>query len=171
MTESRVSPSRTCAAGGVLMIVSRLSGLILPYLSKLLIDDVVGHGKTELLPMLAWGAVAATVLSVAMLARYSPKILETDLTKLRNKQSMESGSGYLSRYVDEIFQRYLSPLVALPRNRDDALKIADRLKALQAAQGKDSLIALQLLLNTTAGLVDTGQAVGQTATPALKPEL
>ena len=45
------------------MLVSRLSGLLLPYLSKLLLDDVGAKGHTELLPMLAWGAVAATVVS------------------------------------------------------------------------------------------------------------
>jgi len=45
------------------MLVSRLSGLLLPYLSKLLLDDVGAKGHTELLPLLAWGAVAATVVS------------------------------------------------------------------------------------------------------------
>ncbi len=45
------------------MLISRLSGLLLPYLSKLLIDDVVGKGRTDLLPLLAWGAVATTVVS------------------------------------------------------------------------------------------------------------
>jgi subfamily B ATP-binding cassette protein MsbA len=51
------------ALGAVLMLVSRLSGLLLPYLSKLLLDDVGAKGHTELLPLLAWGAVAATVVS------------------------------------------------------------------------------------------------------------
>jgi subfamily B ATP-binding cassette protein MsbA len=49
--------------GALLMLISRLTGLILPYLSKLLIDDVVGKGRTDLLPLLAWGAVGATVVS------------------------------------------------------------------------------------------------------------
>jgi len=51
------------AGGAVLMLISRLSGLLLPYLSKLLLDDVVANGRTELLPTLAWGAVIATVVS------------------------------------------------------------------------------------------------------------
>ena len=45
------------------MLVSRLSGLLLPYLSKLLLDEVGAKGHTELLPMLVWGAVAATLVS------------------------------------------------------------------------------------------------------------
>ena len=51
------------AAGAVLMLISRLSGLLLPFLSKILIDDVGLQGRVELLPLLAWGAVTATFVS------------------------------------------------------------------------------------------------------------
>jgi len=48
--------------GLVLMLVSRLAGLVPPLLSKSLIDDVGGQGRVELLPRLALAAGAATVV-------------------------------------------------------------------------------------------------------------
>lgn len=82
-----------------------------------------------------------TIASLAMFTRYSSGILETNLSKLRNKESIERGSAYLSKYLDEIFQRYLSPLVAMPRDREDARGIAARLRQIKKEQGKTSLIA------------------------------
>jgi subfamily B ATP-binding cassette protein MsbA len=50
------------AAGLLLMLVSRLAGLVLPATSKYLIDDVIGKGKAELLPLLALAAITATFI-------------------------------------------------------------------------------------------------------------
>ncbi len=50
------------AFGLFLMLVSRLAGLVPPYLSKSLIDDVANQGRVELLPQLAMMAGAATVV-------------------------------------------------------------------------------------------------------------
>jgi ABC-type multidrug transport system fused ATPase/permease subunit len=49
-------------AGFGLMLISRLAGLVLPLSSKFLIDDVVGKGRTDLLPRLAWIVGLATVV-------------------------------------------------------------------------------------------------------------
>jgi len=93
-------------------------------------------------PAQIWGiSVALTIVSLAMLLRYSPNILETDLSKLRDRRSMESGSAYNSKYQDEVFQRYLSPIVIMPRDREDAVQIANRLKQIQKSEGKQSLIS------------------------------
>lgn len=86
-------------------------------------------------------AVAATLVSLALTSRYSSKILETDLSQLRNRHSLESGSSYNSRYLDEIFQHYLSPMAILPHSRENAVKIADLLKSIRAKQGDRSLIS------------------------------
>src|SRR5262245_16040718 len=48
--------------GLVLMLISRLAGLVLPASSKYLIDDVIGKRHTELLVPLALAAGAATVV-------------------------------------------------------------------------------------------------------------
>ena len=50
------------SAGLALMLVSRLSGLVLPATSKYLVDDVIGKGKHELLPLLALAAGIATLI-------------------------------------------------------------------------------------------------------------
>jgi predicted RND superfamily exporter protein len=93
-------------------------------------------------PKVIWGlSFIATLLSVATLSRFNPSILETDLSKLRNKESMTTGSAYLSKYLDEIFQRFLSPLVILPDSRENAIKIAALLKEKKEKEGKMSLIA------------------------------
>lgn len=84
--------------------------------------------------------VVFTVLSGAMLFRYSPNIIETDLSKLRNKWSIEHGSGYYSKYVDEIFGRYLSPMVALPKTREHALALEKKYRAKMKEDGEESLI-------------------------------
>src|SRR5687768_458306 len=50
------------AIGLGLMLVSRLAGLVLPATSKYLIDDVIGKGRHDLLPLLAMAAGIATLV-------------------------------------------------------------------------------------------------------------
>src|SRR5262245_49811798 len=50
------------AGGGMLMLVSRVAGLALPISSKYLIDDVVGKGRVDMLPKLAWIVGGATFI-------------------------------------------------------------------------------------------------------------
>ena len=53
---------RRLITGLVLMLVSRLAGLVLPASSKYLIDDVVGKNRTDLLPLIALAAGSATLV-------------------------------------------------------------------------------------------------------------
>ena len=53
---------RRLTLGLVLMLVSRVAGLVLPASSKWLIDEVVGKGRTELLGTIALVAGAATII-------------------------------------------------------------------------------------------------------------
>ncbi|MFQ5528135.1 MAG: ABC transporter ATP-binding protein [Thermoanaerobaculia bacterium] len=46
------------ALGLVLLVIGRLCGMILPASSKFLIDEVIGNGRTEMLPMIALAAGA-----------------------------------------------------------------------------------------------------------------
>src|ERR1044072_7944961 len=48
--------------GLTLMMMSRLSGIVLPALSKYVIDDVIGKGRHELLVPIALAAGAATIV-------------------------------------------------------------------------------------------------------------
>ena len=53
---------RRLAIGLAVMLVSRLAGLVLPATSKFLIDDVIGHGRADLLWPLALAAGGATLI-------------------------------------------------------------------------------------------------------------
>jgi len=53
---------RRLAMGLSLMLVSRLAGIVLPALSKVVIDDVIGKGRHELLMPIALAAGAATIV-------------------------------------------------------------------------------------------------------------
>jgi len=56
---------RHLGVGLVLMLVSRLAGLVLPASTKFLIDDVIGKGRTGLLVPLALAVAAATLVQAA----------------------------------------------------------------------------------------------------------
>jgi subfamily B ATP-binding cassette protein MsbA len=53
------------ALGLTLMVVNRLAGLVLPATSKLLIDNVIGKHRADLLWPIAWAAGAATLVQAA----------------------------------------------------------------------------------------------------------
>jgi ABC-type multidrug transport system fused ATPase/permease subunit len=50
------------AIGLGLMLVSRLVGFVLPYSSKILVDEVIGKGRADLISTLALAAAAATII-------------------------------------------------------------------------------------------------------------
>jgi ABC-type multidrug transport system fused ATPase/permease subunit len=52
--------------GLVLMLISRLAGLVLPITSKYLIDDVIAKHRLDLLPLLALAAGTATLIDAAV---------------------------------------------------------------------------------------------------------
>jgi predicted RND superfamily exporter protein len=94
-----------------------------------------------------------TILSVISFSRFGEQIIETDLKKLRNKQSMLHGSMFYGKYVDEVFQRYLSPIVILPKNADDSPKIKDAIRAVRdqenAAAEKDATKTASFIVNVS----------------------
>ncbi len=97
----------------------------------------------EKYPHWIWNlSMLATVLSLFLLPNYKQGLIETDLSKLRDKGSVKYGSGALYHYIDDIFKHSFSPMVILPHNREDGRRIATLLKEEKARQGKDSLITL-----------------------------
>ncbi len=84
--------------------------------------------------------LAATLLSAASLSRINPGIIETNMKKLRNKKSAESGSMYWGEYVDKLFDRYLLPVVILPKDEKDVQPIADEVRRTKAREGDRSFI-------------------------------
>ena len=84
--------------------------------------------------------LVATLASALSLGRMGPELIETDMKKLRNIKSAQSGSMYWGEYVDKLFDRYLLPVVALPRNPEDVQKIAEELKKTKTQEGDRSFI-------------------------------
>jgi predicted RND superfamily exporter protein len=82
----------------------------------------------------------AVALSIATVVRYDGQILEMDMTKLRDKRTLETGSGAIYHYIHDIFRRYLSPVVILPKDRSNSRKIAQNLKAMVKKQGDSAMI-------------------------------
>ncbi|MFQ5739867.1 MAG: ABC transporter ATP-binding protein [Acidobacteriota bacterium] len=77
---------RRLSLGFVLMLVNRLSGLIIPGSSKILIDEVVAKQRGELLPLLAIAAVGATLLQAAtsfVLARLLGLAAQVSITEMK----------------------------------------------------------------------------------------
>jgi len=87
---------------------------------------------THLSKPVAIAGILLTVFAVHEVAHLDRSIIESDLTKLRDKRSMTEGSGYLTRYIDEILKRYSSPIAVLAQDEPQSKQIADRLKQLKA---------------------------------------
>lgn len=86
-------------------------------------------------------SIALTLLSIVSYFGYNGEILQTDLSKLRDKESMERGSAYNSKYIDQVFNRYLSPVVILPHSPEEASQVAKILKEKQKTLGENSFIS------------------------------
>jgi len=75
------------------------------------------------------------------LTKIDKNMIEADLSKLRDKTSMTSGSGYLNRYIDTILKRYSSPIAVMTHDPKDAEKIAKKMMEVKEREGKNSMIA------------------------------
>lgn len=91
------------AAGFVLMIISRVSGLVLPASTKYFIDDVVGKGRTDLLTPLLFAVVGATIVqgvTAYSLTQLLSKGAQRLIAELRRKVQAHVGRLPL-RYYDD----------------------------------------------------------------------
>src|SRR5207249_10615260 len=65
-TRQLLREHRTSLSIGLfLMLINRIAGLVLPWTSKFLIDDVIGKGRAQLLMPLAGAAALATLVQAA----------------------------------------------------------------------------------------------------------
>ena len=94
------------------------------------IREVIGKHPKALVAVSA----LLTLVSIASLTRADSSIIETDMKKLRNRQSLESGSMHWSTYVDRVFERYLSPVVVLPKQKEHVVPVAEALREVQAKE-------------------------------------
>ena len=91
-------------------------------------------------PLAVFGVVVS-IAAIFTLTKIDRSIIETDLSKLRDKTSMTSGSGFLNSYIDMILKRYSTPIAVMTHHPEDAEKIANKLKEIKEREGKDSMIS------------------------------
>lgn len=90
--------------------------------------------------------LTAFTLVVSLVALFgashlSKRTIESDLSKLRNKWSMEHGSGFWGKKTDDIFGRGLTPTVLLTDSEGDTNKLYAELEAIQIREKDDSPFA------------------------------
>ena len=86
-------------------------------------------------------SAAISLFSLISLVGMDSSIIETDMKKLRNRKSLEKGSIYWSNQVDRVFERYLSPIVVLPKQVENVLPIEHAIEAAREAAPPPRLIA------------------------------
>lgn len=86
-------------------------------------------------------SLLALIASAVAVISFRGEIIDTDTTKLRDRRTMNSGSGYLSQYVDEVFGRYITPLIIMADNPTDMAKIEEKIKAYKSRTGHEGLVA------------------------------
>jgi ABC-type multidrug transport system fused ATPase/permease subunit len=90
-----MAPRKAILAGGfVLMVINRVSGLVLPYSTKYLLDNVVGHRQVHLLLPLVLGVLSATAiqgLSSFSLTQLLSKAAQRLIAELRQKVQAHVG--------------------------------------------------------------------------------
>ncbi len=97
-----ISPRRgLLAVGFVLMIINRVSGLVLPYSTKFLIDNIIGKHQLRRLPILVGVVLGATLLqgltSFALTQTLS-KAAQKLITELRRRVQQHIGRLSVSYY-------------------------------------------------------------------------
>ncbi len=82
------------AIGFVLMVINRLSGLVLPYSTRYLIDDIIGKGRKDLLTPLVLAVLGATLIQGATsftLTQLLSKAAQKLIAELRRKVQAHVG--------------------------------------------------------------------------------
>ncbi len=107
------------------------------------VSGLIANGVARFPGIVFATTLTLTLVSVATFSRFDKHtILESDLSKLRDRHCMTQGSYYYAvNYLDKIFQRYMSPTVILAKERDEGEKIAAFLRKKQQTEGRASLIA------------------------------
>ena len=131
--------------GGIGMVVSWLFAFVLMPPLASLVDRTPAHAPKPnrhsgaiLGPVIALvsrfpkviAAVFALglVLSAAEVRTFDDRAIEYDLSKLRRADTWKTGEGYWGRKMDAILGTYLTPMAILSDDRDQAEKIAVKLR-------------------------------------------
>lgn len=84
---------------------------------------------------LAAGTVVLSLVSLLGATQLSKRTIESGIfSKLRNKESMEHGSGFWGKKTDLIFGRGLTPTIVLTQSAEETAKVLEQLKLIQARE-------------------------------------
>ena len=131
------------ALGLGLMLVNRVVGLVLPATSKFLVDDVIGKGQTDLLPVLALAAAGATVVQA--------------VTSFSLSQILSVAA---QRAIAEMRKNVHDHVMRLPVRYFDTTQTGQLIsRVMNDAEGIRNLIGTGLV-QLTGGFVEAGLALG-----------
>jgi predicted RND superfamily exporter protein len=128
-------------------------------------------------PKFVLGAFAAlAVLSTIGILQRSGNWIEYDLSKLRRRDSWESGERYWGKRMDAALGRYLTPTLVLPETPEEAQVIDQRVRALKAGHGAGDLIAsvrsaATFLRPDRFESIEEAKKLAEVLTPRMKREL
>ncbi|HLF57873.1 MAG TPA: ABC transporter transmembrane domain-containing protein, partial [Thermoanaerobaculia bacterium] len=126
-----------------LLVVGRLAGLVLPASSKYLIDEVIGHGRRELLLPLAIAAGAATLIQAAT---------SFGLSQLLGVAAQ--------REIAQLRKRLHAHVLRLPTSFFDATKSGELIsRVMNDAEGIRNLVGTGLV-QLAGGFLTAGLALG-----------
>ncbi len=134
---------RRLALGLALMLVNRVVGLVLPATSKFLVDDVIGKGRADLLPILALAAGGATIVQAA--------------TSFSLSQILSVAA---QRAIAEMRKNVNDHVMRLPVRYFDTTQTGQLIsRIMNDAEGIRNLIGTGLV-QLTGGFVEAGLALG-----------
>jgi ABC-type multidrug transport system fused ATPase/permease subunit len=138
-----ILPRRGVLAGGfVLMVINRISGLVLPYSTKFLIDSVIMKHQVQLLKPLVLGVLGATVIQ---------GITSFSLTQLLSKAAQ--------RLITELRQKVQAHIGWLPLSFHDSTKSGVLVSRIMSdVEGVRNLIGTGLV-DLVGGLLTAGIAL------------
>ena len=115
--------------GMILMLINRVAGLVLPWTSKFLIDDVIGKGRSQLLTPLAGAAALATLVQA--------------VTGFANSQVVSIAA---QRAITEMRKRVQDHVLRLPVSYFDSTKTGILIsRVMSDAEGVRNIVGTGLL--------------------------
>jgi len=87
-------------------------------------------------------SVALTIFSIYEISQLQiENVIETNLGNLRNKKTMTEGGAFCFRFLDEIFQHYLTPIAILTKDQNQAREVEKEILKKKADPTTSELIA------------------------------
>jgi uncharacterized protein len=112
---------------------------IVPAVKRPLMD-----GVASLVGKSSWALCGVSLLGVLLstltFRHWGTSMIESDFSKLRNRDTMEHGSGALFHYINDIFGSSSASVAVLPKLQKDVLPIAAVIREEKKKQGLDAVI-------------------------------